>query len=634
MKKKTMFCLLTSLMMSLVVLQFSSCGKDDPDPDSGKTVGPDAKVDDPEGTISLSMRNSNSGDTWLDGFHIKNENFEGAYFVSLGPVNGLGNVSYIPLKGWAERVAVVPGNGYVAYSGSSFYRIYVVSEIGGTSGGVIGAEIKYQKPFKGSDETIELDEKSLSFSGEGGEQSLVFNNTKMIQFSCESNQPWCHVYKSSTTDYSFLSNAITIKVDPTVSTDADKATVTLTTAYGKSKTIQVSRAGATPMLSVAKNSFNIDYTEQYISTELYTNCYEDMTVVNNNDWMEVEITDASAKMREKASKIKFIDGQRVTERKEQVAAKSYNIRISVSENGNEERTGKILLKTKDNKLSQDITVVQNGKETIVELSNSVKGVSQLEQQVRMAITTNCLDELVVSNSNKWVEAEIDKTGSSLVLSVSESTEEYARSGKIVVRTKDKRKSVELTLIQEGSNGFCPNDKHPHALDLGLGVKFACCNVGASAPWEDGQYFAWGETGAKDNYSQSTYKFYKDGEYSNIGSDIAGTNYDVAHVLWKGTWKMPTRDQLSKLTSCSRKWTKFKDKNGMKFTGTNGVAIFLPAAGYCSDGKVYYAGSCGYYWSSTQDPNGSIGAYYLDYGSNAGVSNYYRYYGHTVRPVTE
>ena len=193
--------------------------------------------------------------------------------------------------------------------------------------------------------------------------------------------------------------------------------------------------------------------------------------------------------------------------------------------------------------------------------------------------------------------------------------------------------------------LCPDNNHPHAIDLGIGVKFACCNVGASAPWEYGGYYAWGETAEKSYYSYSTYKYFDNAAYQNgkdwyycfinIGSDIAGTQYDVAHVKWGGKWKMPTYEQLRKLIdNCTSTWTQVNGINGITFVGSNGNSIFLPAAGGRYDDQVDSAGGCGYYWSSTQDPNGSIGAYYLDYGSNAGVSNYYRYYGHTVRPVTE
>lgn len=50
-----------------------------------------------------------------------------------------------------------------------------------------------------------------------------------------------------------------------------------------------------------------------------------------------------------------------------------------------------------------------------------------------------------------------------------------------------------------------------AVDMGLDVKWADCNVGAQKPWEPGQYFAWGEIQQKQNYSWTTYKFAEDSE---------------------------------------------------------------------------------------------------------------------------
>ena len=49
---------------------------------------------------------------------------------------------------------------------------------------------------------------------------------------------------------------------------------------------------------------------------------------------------------------------------------------------------------------------------------------------------------------------------------------------------------------------CPDNNHPHMIDLGLpsGTKWACCNVGASAPEDYGNYYAWGETQPKSVYN--------------------------------------------------------------------------------------------------------------------------------------
>lgn len=79
---------------------------------------------------------------------------------------------------------------------------------------------------------------------------------------------------------------------------------------------------------------------------------------------------------------------------------------------------------------------------------------------------------------------------------------------------------------------CHDVNHPHAIDLGLpyGAKWACCNVGANTPEGYGGYYALGETEEKEIYNWSNY-IHCDGNYNtchNIGNDIAGTQYDVAH----------------------------------------------------------------------------------------------------------
>ena len=176
-----------------------------------------------------------------------------------------------------------------------------------------------------------------------------------------------------------------------------------------------------------------------------------------------------------------------------------------------------------------------------------------------------------------------------------------------------------------------------AVDLGLpsGTKWANCNVGATKPEEYGGYYAWGETEEKEVYSQDTYMYYKNDEYVNIGSDISGTEYDVAHVKWGGDWVMPTLDDFYELREyCTYEWTTLNGVNGMKFTSNiNGNSIFLPAAGYRWNGDLDGAGEYGDYWSSTQGPNPSYGAYGLYFYSGIAYwDSIYRGSGRSVRPV--
>lgn len=185
---------------------------------------------------------------------------------------------------------------------------------------------------------------------------------------------------------------------------------------------------------------------------------------------------------------------------------------------------------------------------------------------------------------------------------------------------------------------CPDDHHPHMIDLGLpsGTKWACCNVGADKPEGYGGYFAWGETSEKDEYSLSTYEYYiTTHEYRYIGSDIAGTQYDVAHVQWGGSWVMPSNDQMIELRdNCTHEWTTLNGVNGRRFTGTNGGTIFLPAAA-----RRWHVptsvGSDGCYWSSTWDPSYPHCAFSFSFypGSTHWGKSEGRSYGFTVRPVS-
>ena len=191
---------------------------------------------------------------------------------------------------------------------------------------------------------------------------------------------------------------------------------------------------------------------------------------------------------------------------------------------------------------------------------------------------------------------------------------------------------------------CLDNNHPHMIDLGLpsGTKWACCNVdddsSKQSPTNYGSYYAWGETKEHDDliYKWSTYAHF-DGSSStlhDLGSDIAGTKYDVAHVKWGGDWQMPTQGQIDELlNNTTHIWTTQNGVNGRLFTGSNGNSIFLPAAGYRWKESLGSAGSYGDYWSSTQDPSHSRNAYYLYFGSgNADLNGYYRYNGQSVRPV--
>ena len=203
------------------------------------------------------------------------------------------------------------------------------------------------------------------------------------------------------------------------------------------------------------------------------------------------------------------------------------------------------------------------------------------------------------------------------------------------------KIAEIVVTQEEGAKY-------EAVDLGLSVKWASCNVGAESPEEYGGYYAWGETEEKSDYSWETYKWCN-GSRNTLTKYCTKSSYgtvdnktvldpedDVAHVKWGGNWRMPTKAEQDELcTECTWEWTTLNGVNGYEVAGPNGNSIFLPAAGGRLGTDVHYRGSDGSYWSATLDDYRSYYAnclIFIDGGYDWSYSN--RYYGHTVRPVTD
>ena len=214
------------------------------------------------------------------------------------------------------------------------------------------------------------------------------------------------------------------------------------------------------------------------------------------------------------------------------------------------------------------------------------------------------------------------------LSFGSHTVEAERGGKRVSRNIDvaagAKQSVSLAFEQK-INGH-------EFVDLGLSVKWATCNVGASQPHGYGNYYAWGETKTKRKYTEKNSR-----TYGKNMSDISGnSNYDVARANWGGSWRMPTKREMKELVNkCTWTWTSQSGVTGHKVTGPNGNSIFLPAAGYCDGSSRDDVGEYGFYWSSTPYEGGTGSAYYLYLLSGSRLVNWsIRYYGFTVRPVSE
>ena len=197
-----------------------------------------------------------------------------------------------------------------------------------------------------------------------------------------------------------------------------------------------------------------------------------------------------------------------------------------------------------------------------------------------------------------------------------------------------------------------NDPQGDWVDLGLpsGLLWATRNVGASSPEDYGSYFAWAETQPKSVYNWSTYQYTCNNSYYGMTkycnrSDYGCNGYtdnltilqpgdDAATVHYGG--RMPTSEEWQELRyNCTSVWTTRNGVNGRLFTGPNGNTLFLPAAGYRSDGDLRDAGNYCIYWANSLDAYAPDSAWGIGFNSYyTSVSSYYngRDYGRSVRAV--
>lgn len=271
---------------------------------------------------------------------------------------------------------------------------------------------------------------------------------------------------------------------------------------------------------------------------------------------------------------------------------------------------------------------------------------------------------VFNFSSERLEATVspsNATDKTVVWSSSDESVATVSSGGIVKGKSEGTATITATVGEKSASCVVTVTKYTapvgEAVDLGLSVKWATFNVGATAPEEDGLYFAWGETEPKSDYSWSTYK-YSNGSYDTMTKYCSISSYgnkgftdnktvldpedDAAHVNWGDNWRMPTKaeqDELRNTANCAWTWTTLNRVNGYKVQskkpGYTDKWIFLPVAGYRSNsGHVSVGiGGSGHYWSSSPSTDAPRKAYGLYFGSSDvewDISD--RCYGRSVRPV--
>ncbi len=172
-----------------------------------------------------------------------------------------------------------------------------------------------------------------------------------------------------------------------------------------------------------------------------------------------------------------------------------------------------------------------------------------------------------------------------------------------------------------------------AIDLGLSVKWATCNVGAFAPEEYGDYFAWGETESKEEYTAANSLTYGQEDVKHIAGDV---RYDAARCHWRATWRLPNKKEWEELRDkCTWLWSSREGIFGYNIIGPNGNAIFLPTTGKRLGTSIHYVETCGCYWSSLAPESNTLNAYTLGfYDSSYNLDWEDRSFGRCVRPVSD
>ncbi len=225
---------------------------------------------------------------------------------------------------------------------------------------------------------------------------------------------------------------------------------------------------------------------------------------------------------------------------------------------------------------------------------------------------------------------------------------------VLIKVEQDTVYVHDTVYVEVPSTESPDEIHEY-VDLGLSVKWATCNIGATKPEEYGDYFAWGEVEPRQYYDWSTYIYCNGSDNSMTKyctkSDVGNGGFvdnkkvldledDVATTNWGEAWRMPTKEEQEELLNkCTWTWITFNGVKGYAVVGSNLNAIFLPAAG-CKDANHYFGSDAfGFYWSSSLCKDFPNNAYYMGIYSenfhefdNLYEYYFYRYFGLSVRAV--
>ena len=475
-----------------------------------------------------------------------------------------------------------------------------ISQKGGTLSSTV--TVKQEKPV------LMVEKTEYALGPDGGTLEIAVQTN--VEFEVKPDADWIHYTETKALD----NRTVVLSIDRNDGSTERGGEVKISQKGGTlSSTVTVKQEG--PVLTVGQTEYTVGLEGGTL--EIVVRANMEFEVKPGADWIHYTET-------------KALDDKTVI--------------LSIDQNkGTAERSGEVKISQKGGTLSSTVTVKQEGPVLTVEQTEYTVGLEG--GTLEIAVQANV--EFEVKPGADWIHCTETKAldNKTVVLSIDQNKGTAERSGEVKISQKGGTLSCTVIIVQR----FMPK-----AIDLGLSVYWAECNLGATKPEEYGDYYAWGETSPKNKYTWETYKFRTSGGETYVAQfskyvppseghgpvdnkAVLELEDDAAHVALGGSWRMPTHEECDELiTQCTKKWTTQNGVEGILLTSKkNGNSIFLPASGYRYNTGLYDVGSNGNYWSSsiyTSDPERAWHVYFRN--GNTLMQYRSRFYGWPVRPVSE
>ena len=464
------------------------------------------------------------------------------------------------------------------------------------------------KVMQKQNDAILIDGSTFVVPEEGGDINIKIQSNVNYEVEIPASATWLTKSTRASTR-GLVSSTIVLTAEKNNSGEEREAIVTfIDKESGVSSKITIKQS-LTPYIEVDKDQITLSEDEKEIEIVVKTNI--NLETVITNDW----ITDNG---RGSNGDLNF----------------TQKLKIAKNNSG-DERGAVVTFENKNYRLISNISIKQS-LTPYIEIEKNQISLSENEQEIEIVVKSNISVKTTITND--WItDIGIENNGDfnyTQKLKVSAFSGRVSRSAVVTFKSQSYKWNLkkEATITQTKEIKYVAGN----AIDLGLSVLWSDINLGATTPEGFGEYFAWGETKPKEQYSKDNYMHYDHSmnQYLDIGEDISGTKYDAAHVNLGNGWRMPSNTELQELIkNCEWEWVKSGNTLGYKITGKNGNYIFMPAGGCIFYSTVSSQNEWTEYWSSSERQKYKGDAYLLvENGYNPTVISSDKIYGVPIRPV--